>query len=157
VDHRSLDNAGWKYYGAYAKNIKRMLAYSSIAHAGYLLIGFVAGTQLAFAGILFYLLGYAFMNLGAFGVIALLGKKEKEYTQINDFAGLGFKYPLLGISMSIFMFSMAGIPPTVGFMGKLYIFTAAIKSGFIWLAIIGVVNSVISLNYYLRVFVVMYF
>ncbi len=139
------------------KNIKRMLAYSSIAHAGYLLIGFVAGTQLAFAGILFYLLGYAFMNLGAFGVIALLGKKEKEYTQINDFAGLGFKYPLLGISMSIFMFSMAGIPPTVGFMGKLYIFTAAIKSGFIWLAIIGVVNSVISLNYYLRVFVVMYF
>jgi len=139
------------------KNIKRMLAYSSIAHAGYLLIGFVVGTQLAFSSILFYLLGYALMNLGAFGVIAALGKKEEEFTKINDFAGLGFKYPMMCLAMSIFMFSMAGIPPLVGFIAKFYIFTAAIKSGFIWLAIIGVINSVISLYYYLRVIVVMYF
>lgn len=139
------------------KDIKRMLAYSSIAHAGYLLIGFVTGTQLAFSSILFYLLGYAIMNLGAFGIIAVLGNKDEEYTKIDDYAGLGFKYPLMGLAMSIFMFSMAGIPPFVGFISKFYIFTAAIKSGFIWLAVIGVINSVISLYYYLRVFVVMYF
>jgi NADH-quinone oxidoreductase subunit N len=138
-------------------NIKRMLAYSSIAHAGYLLIGFVAGTDLALSGILFYLLSYAFMNLGAFGVIALLGKKGEEYTEISDFAGMGLKYPMMGLVMAIFMFSMAGIPPTAGFMGKFYIFSAAIKSGFIWLAILGVINSIISIYYYLRVLVVMYF
>jgi len=139
------------------KDIKRMLAYSSIAHAGYLLIGFVTGTQQAFSSMLFYLFGYAIMNLGAFGIIAALGNKDEEYTKIDDFSGLGFKYPLLGLAMSIFMFSMAGIPPFVGFIAKFYIFTAAIKSGFIWLAIIGVINSVISLYYYLRVFVIMYF
>ncbi len=138
-------------------NIKRMLAYSSIAHAGYLLVGFVAGGELAISGMLFYLLGYAFMNLGAFGVIALLAKKDGEYTELSDFAGLGFKYPAMGLVMAVFMFSMAGIPPTAGFMGKFYIFTAAINSGFIWLAIFGVINSVISIYYYLRVIVTMYF
>ncbi len=138
-------------------NIKRMLAYSSIAHAGYLLVGFVAGSQLALTGILFYLLSYAFMNMGAFGVIALLGKQGEEYTELADFRGLGFKYPLMGLAMAVFMFSMAGIPPTAGFMGKFYIFSAAIKSGYIWLAIIGVINSVISIYYYLRVIIVMYF
>jgi NADH-quinone oxidoreductase subunit N len=138
-------------------NIKRMLAYSSIAHAGYLLVGFVAGNNIGTAGILFYLLGYAFMNLGAFGVIALLGKKEGEYTELSDFSGLGFKYPSMGLLMSVFMFSMAGIPPTAGFMGKFYIFTSAINSGFIWLAVLGVINSVISIYYYLRVIVIMYF
>jgi NADH-quinone oxidoreductase subunit N len=138
-------------------DIKRMLAYSSIAHAGYLLVGFVAGSELAMSGMLFYLMGYAFMNMGAFGVIALMGKSGEDYTKISDFAGMGFKYPLMGLALSIFMFSMAGIPPTAGFMGKFYIFTAAINSGFIWLAIFGVINSVISIYYYLRVIVTLYF
>jgi NADH-quinone oxidoreductase subunit N len=138
-------------------SIKRMLAYSGIAHAGYLLIGVVAGGELAQAGILYYLLVYAFMNIGAFGVLALLGKKETEYSTLQDFNGLGLKYPVLGLAMAVFMFSLAGIPPTGGFMGKLYIFSAAIKSGYVWLVVLGAVNSVISIYYYLRVIVVMYF
>lgn len=139
------------------ENIKRMLAYSGIAHAGYLLIGVVAGSELAQAGILFYLLGYAFMNVGAFGVLALLGKKETEYNTLADFNGLGLKHPVLGLGMAVFMFSLAGIPPTGGFMGKLYIFSAAIDSGYLWLVVIGALNSVVSIYYYLRVIVVMYF
>ena len=87
----------------------------------------------------------------------LLQKQGEECTRLSDYAGIGFKYPLIGLVMAVFMFSMAGIPPTVGFMGKFYIFTAAIKSGFIWLAVIGVINSVISLYFYLRVIVYMYF
>ena len=138
-------------------NIKRMLAYSSIAHAGYILIGFVAGTSLAQAGMLFYLLAYALMNIGAFGIVALLGKEEGEYDQISDFAGLGFKYPMMGVAMAVFMFSLAGIPPTAGFMGKFYIFTEGIKAGYVWLVIFGAINSIISIYYYLRVVVVMYF
>jgi len=138
-------------------NIKRMLAYSSIAHAGYILIGFVASTSLAQAGMLFYLLAYAFMNIGAFGVVALLRKKEGESDMVSDFSGLGFKYPMMGVAMSVFMFSLAGIPPTAGFMGKFYIFTEAIKAGYVWLVIFGAINSIISIYYYLRVVVVMYF
>ncbi len=138
-------------------SIKRMLAYSGIAHAGYLLIGVVAGGELAQAGILYYLLVYAFMNIGAFGVLALLGKKETEYNTLQEFSGLGLKYPVLGLAMAVFMFSLAGIPPTGGFMGKLYIFSAAIKSGYVWLVVLGALNSVISIYYYLRVIVVMYF
>ena len=138
-------------------NIKRMLAYSSIAHAGYLLVGFVAGSAMALAGILFYLLSYALMNVGAFGVIALLGRREGEYTELSDYRGLGAKYPFMGFAMAVFMFSMAGIPPTAGFMSKFYIFTAAISEGFIWLAVLGIINSIISIFYYLRVTVIMYF
>lgn len=139
------------------ENIKRMLAYSSIAHAGYILVGFVAGTAYAQAGMLFYLMAYAFMNLGAFGVVALLAKKGEEYNNISDFAGLGFKYPAMGVAMSVFLFSLAGIPPTGGFMGKFYIFTEALKDGYVWLVIIAGINSVVSIYYYLRVVVVMYF
>lgn len=138
-------------------NVKRMLAYSSIAHAGYILLGFVAGTGLAQAGMLFYLLVYAFMNIGAFGVVALLCKKGEEFTSISDFAGLGFKYPALGLAMSVFLFSLAGLPPTGGFMGKFYLFTEALRSGYVWLVLAAGVNSVISIYYYLRVVVIMYF
>lgn len=138
-------------------NIKRMLAYSSIAHAGYLLIGFVVGTDLARSGMLFYLLAYAFANIGAFAVISAIGKDGEEFTELSDFSGVGFKYPFLGLMMTIFIFSMAGIPPAAGFMGKFFIFSEAIKSGYIWLAIFGVINSVISLYYYLGVIVRMYF
>jgi NADH-quinone oxidoreductase subunit N len=138
-------------------NIKRMLAYSSIAHAGYILVAFVAGNELGASGILFYLMAYAFMNLGAFTVVILLGKKGEENTLINDYAGIGFKHPLLAAAMTIFLLSMAGIPPLGGFMAKFYVFSAAVKEKFYWLAILGVLNSAISVYYYLRVTVLMYF
>jgi len=138
-------------------NIKRMLAYSSIAHAGYILVAFVAGNDIGTSGILFYLTAYAFMNLGAFTCVILLGKKGEENTLISDYAGIGFKYPLLAASMTIFLLSMAGIPPLGGFMAKFYVFSAAVKSKFYWLAVLGVINSAISVYYYLRVTVLMYF
>lgn len=137
-------------------NIKRMLAYSSIAHAGYALIAIIVGGRSGIASLLFYMLAYSFMNLGAFAVIIVLGKKGEENSNIEDLSGLGYKHPLLAVTMCVFMFSLAGIPPLVGFMGKFYIFSSAIKSGFLVLTIIGVVNSVISVYYYLRVTVVMY-
>ena len=139
------------------EDVKRMLAYSGIAHAGYLLIGFVAGTEMGQAGILYYLLAYALMNIGAFGIITLLGRQGEEYSSLSDFSGLGLKSPAMGLAMAIFMFSLAGIPPTAGFMGKFYIFAAAVKSGFVWLVVLGAINSVISIYYYLRVIVTMYF
>lgn len=137
-------------------NIKRMLAYSSIAHAGYLLIALVSANNMGISGILFYLLAYIFMNIGAFAIVIVLSHKDDEFIQINDYAGLGFKHPLLAIAMTLFMFSMAGVPPMAGFVGKFYIFSAAIKSGYVGLAVIGVINSVISVYYYLRITVIMY-
>ena len=137
-------------------NIKRMLAYSSIAHAGYALVGFAAGNAEGAAGILFYMLSYAFMNIGAFAIIVLVGKKGEANNNVSDYAGLGFRRPVLALLMSIFLFSLAGIPPTVGFIGKFYLFSAAIKSGYIWLAVIGVMNSLVSVWYYLGVIVNIY-
>jgi len=137
-------------------NIKRMLAYSSIAHAGYLLIALVAANNMGVSGTLFYILSYTFMNIGAFAIVIVLSQKGDEFIQINDYAGLGFKHPLLAIAMTLFMLSMAGVPPMAGFIGKFYIFSAAIKSGYVGLAVIGVINSVISVYYYLRITVIMY-
>ncbi len=137
-------------------NIKRMLAYSSIAHAGYLLIAFVALNEFFIPSLLFYLLAYALMNIGAFAVITALSSRDKEAVNISTYAGIGFRYPMLGVCMAIFMISLAGIPPTAGFMGKFYIFSSAIKSGYISLAIIGVINSVVSVFYYFRIIVYMY-
>ena len=138
-------------------NIKRMLAYSSIAHAGYILVGFVAGNELGRAGMLFYLFAYALMNIGAFTVVILLGRKGEENTLISDYAGIGFRFPLLGAAMSIFLFSLAGVPPTAGFMAKVYVFSAAVKAGYYWLVVIAVLNSAVAAYYYLRVMVYMYF
>jgi NADH-quinone oxidoreductase subunit N len=137
-------------------NIKRMLAYSSIAHAGYLLIALVAANNLGVSGVLFYVLAYTFMNIGAFAIVIVLSQKDDTFIQINDYAGLGFKHPFLAIAMTFFLLSMAGVPPMAGFVGKFYIFSAAIKSGYVGLAIIGVINSVISVYYYLRITVIMY-
>jgi NADH-quinone oxidoreductase subunit N len=137
-------------------NIKRMLAYSSIAHAGYILVALVAASRLGSGSVLFYLVAYTFMNLGAFAVIIALARQDGERVSIDDYAGLGLKYPFLGAAMALFMFSLAGIPPTGGFMGKFYIFSAAIQAKYFGLAIIGVLNSVISVFYYLRITVVMY-
>jgi NADH-quinone oxidoreductase subunit N len=140
----------------YQQNIKRMLAYSSIAHAGYVLVGFTAGNSVGTAGVLFYMLSYAFMNIGAFAVIVLVGKKGEANNNVADYAGFGYKHPMLGVAMSIFLFSLAGIPPAAGFIGKFYLFSGAIQAGYVWLAIIGVLNSAASVYYYLRVMVFMY-
>lgn len=138
------------------KSVKRMLAYSSIAHAGYLLVGFVSLNQVGLGAVVFYLISYALMNIGAFAVLLLFEKSEHS-TNLEDLSGMGFKHPFLGFMMVIFMFSLAGVPPTSGFAGKFYIFTGAIPSGYVSLAIIGVLNSAISAYYYLRVLVYMYF
>ena len=138
-------------------NIKRMLAYSSIAHAGYALVGLVAANSTGTTGILFYMLSYAFMNIGAFAVIVLIGKQGEPNGTVMDFAGLGQKKPLLAVVMSLFLFSLAGMPPTAGFIGKFYLFSGAVQEGYIWLAVIGVLNSAASVYYYLRVMVFMYF
>ncbi len=137
-------------------NIKRMLAYSSIAHAGYLLVALVAANQLGAVSLLYYLLAYTLMNLGAFGVVILVGRKKDSYLSIYDYSGLGFQHPALAAAMALFMFALAGIPPTAGFVGKFYIFSAAVQAGYIWLAIIGVMNSLVSVFYYLRITVLMY-
>ncbi|RMF83974.1 MAG: NADH-quinone oxidoreductase subunit N [Nitrospinota bacterium] len=137
-------------------NIKRMLAYSSIAHAGYTLVALTAGSRAGAGGALFYLLVYTFMNFGAFAVVSLLVREEEAFVQIDEYRGLGYRYPLLGVVMALFMLSLAGIPPTAGFVGKFYIFSAAVMSGYVFLTILGVINSLISLYYYLRVVVVMY-
>ncbi|MFC1731695.1 NADH-quinone oxidoreductase subunit N [candidate division KSB1 bacterium] len=136
--------------------IKRMLAYSSIAHAGYMLVAFIAGSDEAISSILYYLMTYTFMNIGAFGVVAYLERKESSLLAIKDYCGMGFKRPFIAAAMAIFMFSLAGIPPSAGFFAKFYVFRAAVNGGFIWLPVIGVLNSVISVYYYLRIVLNMY-
>lgn len=141
----------------YQTDIKRILAYSSIAHAGYALVGIVAANEVGRSGILFYMLAYTFMNLGAFAVLILAGKQGENNLTLEGFAGFGYKRPWLGIAMAVFLFSLMGIPPTAGFAGKFYIFAGAVKAGYVWLAVLGVLNSAISLYYYLRIMVYMYF
>jgi len=140
------------------KNVKRMLAYSSVAHAGYIMVGLAAGSSDGYAGALFYLLVYSVMNIGAFGVIALLEWDGKEGTEqdLDSLAGVGYRRPLLGWSMAFFMFGLAGFPPLGGFFGKVAVFAPAIDAGLIWLAIAGVLTSAVSAFYYLRVLVVFF-
>jgi NADH-quinone oxidoreductase subunit N len=137
-------------------NMKRMLAYSSIAHAGYLLIGVVAGTERGVAAMMIYLMVYTFMQLGAFTVIVMLRRADVVGDELKDLSGLNVRHPFAAFAMLLFMLSLGGIPPTAGFMGKLWLFGAAIDSGYVWLAVIGVLNSAISLYYYVRVVVFMY-
>lgn len=137
-------------------SVKRMLAYSSIAHAGYLLIALVAGGEAGGQALLFYLVSYAAMTLGAFGVLIALKDGERDNETYNDFAGLGFKRPFLGTAMALFMLSLAGFPPLAGFTGKFYLFRSAVVAGHTDLAIIGALNSLLSVVYYLRVIVMMY-
>ncbi len=140
-------------------NLKRMLAYSSIAHAGYILVGVAAGSQAGASAVLFYLFGYAFMNVAAFAVIIAVGRFQGNAgggETLDDFSGLAARTPWLAATMALFMLSLAGMPPFVGFLGKLYVFGAAVEANLAWLAGIGVINSVISAYYYLRVIVVMY-
>ncbi|MBI4462915.1 MAG: NADH-quinone oxidoreductase subunit N [Acidobacteria bacterium] len=141
-------------------NVKRMLAYSSIAHAGYILIAFAAGNAVGVAAILFYLVAYALMKLGAFSVVAHVSGPGEERVGIEDYAGLGSRQPLVAACFSVFLFSLIGVPLTGGFLGKLYIFRAALEEGsswLVWLVVFGAINTAISIYYYLRVVVAMYF
>jgi len=142
--------------GVAQTNLKRMLAYSSIAHAGYLLVGMVAANQIGKAAILFYLLAYAITNLAAFGVVALIGTRERANDELQDYAGLWHSHPALAALMTVSLLSLGGLPPTAGFIGKWYVFSAAVSAGYYGLAIIGVLTSVISVFFYLRIVVMMY-
>jgi NADH-quinone oxidoreductase subunit N len=134
-------------------NIKRMLAYSSIAHAGYLMVAILSRDN---SSLLFYFVVYLFMNIGAFAAVIALGKKDKEYLELDDYAGIGFKYPWIGATFAVFLFSLAGFPPTGGFLAKFYVFSAAVREGLVSLVVIGVLASLVSVYYYLRVIVYMY-
>lgn len=138
-------------------NLKRMLAYSSIAHAGYMLIGFAAASELGMSGVMFYVVAYGFMNIGAFGVLSMTEYGDNKNLTFDEYKGLATRKPFVAALMAIFMFSLSGIPPFAGFFGKYYIFLAAIQEGYTWLAIVGVLASVIGVYYYIRVIIYMYF
>jgi NADH-quinone oxidoreductase subunit N len=146
-------------------NVKRMLAYSSIAHAGYALVGFVAAgaattpedRSAALSAVAFYLLTYAIMNMGAFAVVTLIARRGDQQTAVDDYNGIGFASPVLAFSLSLFLLSLLGMPLTAGFMGKIFVFSSALKQGYTWLVVIGVLNTAISAYYYLRLIVVMFF
>ncbi len=147
-------------------NVKRLLAYSSIAHAGYILVAFAAVTAMAsdkpelasraYTAILFYLLSYALVKVGAFTIVSQLGGADEKHNTLDDYAGLGQRQPWVAASLSLFLLSLLGLPVTAGFFGKFYIFTVAVHSNLIWLAILMAVNSVIGSYYYLRLIIVMY-
>lgn len=137
-------------------NVKRLLAYSSIAHAGYVMVALTARSDVGTAAAMFYLAAYAFMNIGAFAVVSHLSGKGERYQNVDDFAGLGQKQPLTAAMLSIFLLSLIGVPLTGGFFGKFYIFKAALESHLVWLTVLGVLNSAVAAYYYLRLLVVMY-
>jgi NADH-quinone oxidoreductase subunit N len=134
-------------------SLKRLLAYSGVAQAGYILIGVIAGGQSGLAAVLYYLFVYMFMNFGAFAVITLLAGPEGDRDRIDDLEGLAKRSPLMAVLMSVFMLSLAGFPPSVGFFGKLFLFTAGVSAGYTWLVVLAVVMSVVSVFYYVRVLI----
>jgi NADH-quinone oxidoreductase subunit N len=137
-------------------NLKRMLAYSSVAHVGYMLVGLVAGGTSGAGAVLYYLLAYTFTTAGTFGVITLCERMGEEAVEVEQYAGLGRRHPLLAAALTLFLLSLVGIPPLAGFVGKFYLFGAAVQGGYVWLAVIAVLNSAIAAYYYLRVIVFMY-
>lgn len=146
-------------------NVKRMLAYSSIAHAGYALVGFIAAgsasdveqRNAAITAVIFYLLTYAVMNLGAFAVVQMIARADDRRTEVEDYNGIGFQSPWLAFALSLFLLSLLGMPLTAGFIGKLMVFRAALDQGYYYLVVIGVLNTAISAYYYLRLIIVMFF
>lgn len=138
-------------------NIKRLLAYSSIAHAGYVLVAVTANSGPGSAAAMFYLAAYAFTNLGAFAVVTYFSRKGEQFVKVDDFAGLAQRQPAMAAMMTIFMLSLIGVPLTGGFFGKFYIFKAALDSNLVWLTVLGLLNSAVAAYYYLRILVVMYF
>ena len=137
-------------------NVKRLLAYSSIAHAGYVLVALTARSEVGTAAAMFYLAAYALMNIGAFAVVSHLSGKGERYQSVDDFAGLGQKQPMTAAMLSIFLLSLIGVPLTGGFFGKFYIFKAALESHLVWLTVLGLLNSAVAAYYYLRILVMMY-
>src|SRR3954447_14182074 len=137
-------------------NIKRMLAYSSIAHAGYVMVALTARSEIGTSAAMFYLAAYALMNIGAFAAVSHISGRGERYQAIDDFAGLGAKQPLTAAMLAIFLLSLIGVPLTGGFFGKLYIFKAALESHLVWLTVLGLLNSAVAAYYYLRVLVMMY-
>jgi NADH-quinone oxidoreductase subunit N len=137
-------------------NIKRMLAYSSIAHAGYVLVAVAAHSEIGSAAAMFYLAAYAVTNFGAFAVVTFVARKHETHTKIDDFAGLSQRRPMMAAMMTIFLLSLIGVPLTGGFFGKFYIFKAALDSNLVWLTVLGLLNSAVAAYYYLRVLVLMY-
>lgn len=137
-------------------DLKRLLAYSSVAHAGYLLVGLAAANEAGLASVLFYLLAYSFMNVGAFAVVIAAERAEGGDVTVESVAGLAARKPGLAAGMAVALLSLAGIPPLAGFMGKFYLFRAAVEADLIWLAVVGVINSVVSVYFYLKVIVAMY-
>ena len=138
------------------QNVKRLLAYSSIAHAGYLLVAFAAGQQLGISAAMFYAAAYAAMNVGAFAVVSHFASAGEKYVTLDDYAGLGRRSPLLAAILTLFLLSLIGIPITGGFFAKFYVFSAALQSNLVGLAIIGFINSAIAAYYYLRIIIFMY-
>jgi len=134
-------------------SLKRLLAYSGVAQAGYILIGVIAGGQNGLAAVLYYLFVYMFMNFGAFAVITLLASPDGDRDTFPDLEGLGRRNPVLAVAMTIFMLSLAGFPPSVGFFGKLFLFTAGVGAGYAWLVVLAVLMSVVSVFYYVRVLI----
>jgi NADH-quinone oxidoreductase subunit N len=134
-------------------SLKRLLAYSGVAQAGYILIGVIAGGPSGLAAVLYYLVVYMFMNFGAFAVLTLLARREGDADSFADLEGLAGRNPVLAVAMTIFMLSLAGFPPSVGFFGKLFLFTAGVSAGYTWLVVIAVLMSVVSVYYYVRVLI----
>ena len=137
-------------------NIKRLLAYSSIAHAGYVLVALTTHSEIGVQAVMFYLAAYAFMNMGAFAVIAHFARRGERYLKVDDMAGLGFRQPVTAALLVIFLLSFIGVPLTGGFFGKFYVFKAALDGGLVWLTVLGLLNSAVAAYYYLRIIVVMY-
>jgi NADH-quinone oxidoreductase subunit N len=137
-------------------NIKRLLAYSSIAHAGYVLVAMTAHSQIGTAAAMFYLAAYAFMNVGAFAVVTHFSRQGEKYLNVEDLAGLGTRQPATAALLTVFLLSLIGVPLTGGFFGKFYIFKAALDAGLVWLTVLGLLNSAVAAYYYLRIIVVMY-
>jgi NADH-quinone oxidoreductase subunit N len=137
-------------------NIKRLLAYSSIAHAGYVLVAVAAHSEIGTAAAMFYLAAYALMQIGAFAVVIYFARQGEKYVNVDDLAGLGARQPMVAAMLTIFLLSLIGVPLTGGFFGKFYIFRAALDSNLVWLTVIGLLNSAVAAYYYLRIIVVMY-
>jgi NADH-quinone oxidoreductase subunit N len=138
------------------RDLKRMLAYSGIAHVGYMLIALLAVRDEAVAAIAVYTITYALMNIGAFGVVSMLAKNQNDPQTLDDIAGLGFRRPFYGLALTVCMFSLSGLPPTAGFIAKFYIFKTAVDSGHVTIAFIGILTSIVSVYYYLRVVYFLY-
>jgi NADH-quinone oxidoreductase subunit N len=137
-------------------NVKRLLGYSSIAHAGYILVALTSDSQIGIAAAMFYLASYALMNIGAFAVVSYVAARNEQHVRIDDFAGLARREPTTAALLAIFVFSLIGVPLTGGFFAKFYVFQAALDSHLVWLTVLGLINSAVGAFYYLKIIVAMY-